>query len=79
MSLGRITKFVLCRQNPLNSFDQGVLIVINPISVVDVPEPIGTHLTVFCIDPIVVYYVNLFTFVACEQSTGLDEIILNYL
>ena len=40
------------------SFDQGVQIFINPSSVVYVPEQIGTHLTVFCIDPIVVYYVN---------------------
>ena len=39
-------------------FDQGVQIVINPSSVVYVPERSERHLTIFCIDPIVVYYVN---------------------
>ena len=36
-------------------FDQGFQIVIPPRIVANVPEP-----TVFCIDPIVVYFVNIF-------------------
>ena len=40
------------------SLDQGFQLVIPPRSPASVPEPLERHLTVFCIDLIVVHYFN---------------------
>ena len=54
-SLGRTTTLVLCRQSPLNLHQ---FCLTRGSKQLFLQDGLERHLTVFCIEPIVVYYVN---------------------